>query len=94
MAVLMLIFMICATRTNIVYTLIFLSLLVVFLLLSSAYWSLAGGKTTSGNRCVKVNIAPCLYLDKIHEVNANSTFLAFRGRELRFSLRAFWASIC
>ncbi|KAJ5475733.1 hypothetical protein N7475_001462 [Penicillium sp. IBT 31633x] len=53
MAVLMLIFMICATRTNIVYTLIFLSLLVVFLLLSSAYWSLAGGKTTSGNRCVK-----------------------------------------
>jgi succinate-acetate transporter protein len=36
MAVLMLIFMICATRTNMVYTLIFLSLLLVFLLLSSA----------------------------------------------------------
>ncbi|KAJ5098362.1 hypothetical protein N7532_005363 [Penicillium argentinense] len=53
MAVLMLIFMICATRTNIVYTLIFLSLLVVFLLLSSAYWQLAEGDASVGDRCVK-----------------------------------------
>ncbi|KAJ5757392.1 uncharacterized protein N7511_006086 [Penicillium nucicola] len=53
MAVLMLIFMICATRTNIVYTLIFLSLLIVFLLLTSAYWLLGGGNTATGNRCVK-----------------------------------------
>ena len=54
MAVLMLIFMICATRTNIVYTLIFLSLLVVFLLLSSAYWLLGKGNAATGDRCVKV----------------------------------------
>ncbi|KAJ5242807.1 uncharacterized protein N7469_001134 [Penicillium citrinum] len=53
MAVLMLIFMICATRTNMVYTLIFLSLLLVFLLLSSAYWRLAEGDSTVGNKCVK-----------------------------------------
>jgi succinate-acetate transporter protein len=56
MAVLMLIFMICATRTNIVYTLIFLTLLVVFLLLSSAYWLLAEGSLSAGNKCVKVSI--------------------------------------
>ncbi|ODM14441.1 Protein alcS [Aspergillus cristatus] len=52
MAVLMLIFMICATRTNVVYTLIFLSLLLVFLLLSSAYWRLGLGDAVVGNRCV------------------------------------------
>ncbi|KAJ5291915.1 hypothetical protein N7478_001166 [Penicillium angulare] len=53
MAVLMLIFMICATRTNMVYTLIFLSLLLVFLLLSGAYWDLGGGNAVVGERCVK-----------------------------------------
>ncbi|OQD86324.1 hypothetical protein PENANT_c008G03699 [Penicillium antarcticum] len=53
MAVLMLIFMICATRTNIVYTLIFLSLMIVFLLLSSAYWLLGEGSAATGDRCVK-----------------------------------------
>ncbi|KAJ5211574.1 uncharacterized protein N7498_003220 [Penicillium cinerascens] len=53
MAVLMLIFMICATRTNIVYTLIFLGLLLVFLLLTAAYWQLGQGNTAIGNRCVK-----------------------------------------
>jgi len=53
MAVLMLIFMVCATRTNLVYTLIFLSLLLVFLLLSSAYWTLGEGSAAVGARCVK-----------------------------------------
>lgn len=59
MAVLMLIFMICATRINVVYVLIFLSLLLVFLLLSSAYWVLGQGDAATGNRCVKVSINPC-----------------------------------
>lgn len=58
MAVLMLIFMICALRTNVVYTLIFLSLLIVFLLLSSAYWTLGEGSAAVGARCVKVYITP------------------------------------
>ena len=61
MAVLMLIFMICATRINVVYTLIFLCLLLVFLLLSSAYWELGQGNAAVGDRCVKVSINPCLY---------------------------------
>ncbi|KAF9253759.1 hypothetical protein DTO013E5_2178 [Penicillium roqueforti] len=53
MAVLMFIFMICATRINVVYTLIFLSLLMVFLLLSAAYWQLGQGNASVGDRCVK-----------------------------------------
>ncbi|KAJ6118158.1 hypothetical protein N7471_014035 [Penicillium samsonianum] len=53
MAVLMLIFMICATRINVVYTLIFLNLLLVFLLLSAAYWQLGQGNAAIGDRCVK-----------------------------------------
>lgn len=60
MAVMMLIFMICATRTNVVYTLIFLSLLLVFLLLSSAYWRLGAGDALSGNRCVVVSAFPLI----------------------------------
>lgn len=59
MAVLMLIFMICATRTNVVYTLIFLSLLLVFILLSSAYWRLGLGDAAVGNRCVIVSPFHC-----------------------------------
>ncbi|KAJ5382202.1 GPR1/FUN34/yaaH protein [Penicillium concentricum] len=53
MAVLMLIFLICSTRINVVYTVIFLFLLVVFLLLSSAYWQLGQGNAAIGDRCVK-----------------------------------------
>ncbi|CAG8055297.1 unnamed protein product [Penicillium salamii] len=52
MAVLMVIFMICATRINVVYTFIFLSLLLVFLFLSAAYWQLGQGNSIVGNRCV------------------------------------------
>ncbi|KAJ5352099.1 GPR1/FUN34/yaaH protein [Penicillium brevicompactum] len=51
--VLMVIFMICATRINVVYTLIFLSLLLVFLFLSAAYWQLGQANSIVGNRCVK-----------------------------------------
>ncbi|KAJ5826572.1 GPR1/FUN34/yaaH protein [Penicillium robsamsonii] len=53
MAVLMLIFLICSTRINVVYTAIFLFLLLVFLLLSSAYWQLGQGNAAIGGRCVK-----------------------------------------
>lgn len=75
MAVLMLIFMICATRTNLVYTLIFLSLLIVFLLLSSAYWTLGEGSAAVGARCVKV--CHTLIQDyPICKVKSNSVFLA------------------
>ncbi|KAL4900472.1 protein alcS [Aspergillus multicolor] len=53
MAILMLIFLICATRTNLVYTFIFLNLFLVFILLSAGYWSLGEGHAVVGSRCVK-----------------------------------------
>ncbi|KAJ5188147.1 GPR1/FUN34/yaaH protein [Penicillium cf. griseofulvum] len=53
MAVLMLIFLVCSTRINVVYTLIFVFLLLVFLFLSAAYWQLGQGNTAIGNRCIK-----------------------------------------
>jgi uncharacterized protein len=61
MAILMLIFMICATRTNIVYTLIFLSLIVVFLLLTAGYWQSAEGNAATGGRCIVVSSSPLSY---------------------------------
>jgi succinate-acetate transporter protein len=57
MAILMLIFLICATRTNLVYTFIFLTLLLVFLFLSAGYWRLGEGDAVVGDRCVKVRRA-------------------------------------
>lgn len=56
MGVLMFIFMICATRTNVVLTLIFMSLLMVFIMLTAAYWRLGLGDAVVGNRCVVVSI--------------------------------------
>lgn len=64
MAVLMFVFMICATRTNLVYTLIFLSLLIVFLMLSSAYWTLGVGNASTGNKCVVVSSLESCYFWK------------------------------
>ncbi|KAE8396345.1 Protein alcS [Aspergillus alliaceus] len=52
MAVLVTIYMICATRTNAVYVLIFASLIIVFVLLAAAYWRLADADTVTGNRLV------------------------------------------
>lgn len=95
MAVLMFIFMVCATRTNIVYTLIFLSLLIVFLLLSSAYWLLGEGSAATGDRCVKVielrraEILSCLELTYILIL----TF-RFRGLGLHSLLQVYLAFTC
>ncbi|KAL4874800.1 GPR1/FUN34/yaaH family-domain-containing protein [Aspergillus karnatakaensis] len=61
MSLLMLIFLVCATRTNAVYTLIFLCLLLVFLLLTAGYWALGAGDSTVGNRCVK-GAGACLFI--------------------------------
>lgn len=77
----MLIFMICATRTNVIYTLIFLSLFLVFILLTSGYWKLGEGNMGAGDRCVKVslksyssNLGPADMLD-----HTNSNFSALGG---------------
>lgn len=52
----MFIFMVCATRTNVVLTLIFMSLFMVFVMLTAAYWRLGLGDAVVGNRCVVVSI--------------------------------------
>ncbi|KAF4207040.1 hypothetical protein CNMCM8927_003873 [Aspergillus lentulus] len=52
MGVLMLIFLICATRTNAVYVLIFTTLTLVFVFLSGAYWRLAVADAPVGNRLI------------------------------------------
>ncbi|PKX90437.1 transcriptional activator of ethanol catabolism AlcS [Aspergillus novofumigatus IBT 16806] len=52
MGVLMLIFLICATRTNAVYVAIFMTLTLVFAFLSGAYWRLAVADAFVGNRLI------------------------------------------
>lgn len=55
MAVLMFIFMICATRTNVVYTLIFLFLFLVFYIIVIRLLANGPWRQTVGNRCVVVS---------------------------------------
>ncbi|CAI7625527.1 unnamed protein product [Penicillium pancosmium] len=50
MGLLMLIYTICATRTNIIYVVIFASLILVFALLAAAYWQLGKENEVIGNR--------------------------------------------
>ncbi|KAJ5528378.1 hypothetical protein N7513_012537 [Penicillium frequentans] len=50
MALLMLIYTVCATRTNIVFVLIFACLIFVFSLLAAAYWKLGLEDEVTGNR--------------------------------------------
>ncbi|KAE8168704.1 GPR1/FUN34/YaaH-class plasma membrane protein [Aspergillus tamarii] len=52
MAILVTIYMVCATRTNAVYVLIFAALIVVFVCLAAAYWRLADGDAIIGNRLI------------------------------------------
>lgn len=65
MAVLMVIYTVCATRTNIVYVVIFTALIVLFALLAAAYWRLGQGDVVVGNRLTVVSSAifadsPCV----------------------------------
>lgn len=55
MALLMLIYTICASRTNVVYFIIFATLIVVFSLLAAAYWHIGLGYEASANRLVVVS---------------------------------------
>ncbi|KAE8340823.1 hypothetical protein BDV24DRAFT_164042 [Aspergillus arachidicola] len=52
MAILVTIYMICATRTNLVYVLIFAALILVFVCLAAAYWCLADGDAVVGSRLI------------------------------------------
>lgn len=57
MGILMFIFLLCATRTNAVYVLIFVTLTLVFVFLSAAYWRLAVADTVVGNRLIVVRLS-------------------------------------
>ncbi|KAJ5594826.1 GPR1/FUN34/YaaH-class plasma membrane protein [Penicillium hispanicum] len=61
MALLMLIYTICATRINVLFVLIFMSLIVVFCLLAAAYWNLGAGDEVMGNR-LTVGAGAALFL--------------------------------
>lgn len=54
MGLLMLIYAVCATRTNLVYVLIFTSLIVVFSLLAATYWKLGQEDEVTGDRLTVV----------------------------------------
>lgn len=56
MALLMLIYSVCATRTNLVFVLIFASLILVFSLLAAAYWKLGLEDAVMGNRLTVVSL--------------------------------------
>ncbi|EEA19410.1 hypothetical protein TMatcc_009544 [Talaromyces marneffei ATCC 18224] len=53
MAILMLVFLICSTRTNLVYAIIFFLLIPVFCLLAAGDWTLAEGNEDASVRCIK-----------------------------------------
>lgn len=55
MGLLMFIYALCATRTNIVYVAIFTSLILVFSLLAASYWKVGKGEIVVGNRLTVVS---------------------------------------
>lgn len=63
MAVPTFVFMICSLRTNIMYFLIFLFLVLGFTLLSGSYWQLAQENVTMAHRLQVVSLSkPMIYL--------------------------------
>jgi hypothetical protein len=88
MGVLMLIFLICATRTNAVYVAIFTTLTLVFVFLSGAYWRLAVADAIVGNRLIVVR--PSLLPVACAMANTDGMY---RQPVLHCSWRACWVSI-
>lgn len=61
MAILMVIYMVCATRINVVFFLIFAALIVFFCLLAAGYWRLGLGDAVIGNRLMVVSLLALAY---------------------------------
>lgn len=61
MALLMFIYMICATRINMVFVGIFAGLILVFSLLAAAYWRLGLGDAIIGNRLTVVSFVGLVF---------------------------------
>ena len=59
MAVLCLIYLVCAVRTNIVFVVIFLGLFMVFALLTGSYWQHAQGAADLANKLQVVRAIFC-----------------------------------
>jgi hypothetical protein len=63
MALLMLIYAICAIRTNVIFLIIFTALVFFFSLLAAAYWRMALGDILTGNRLSVVSfISPEVFV--------------------------------
>lgn len=88
----MLIYTICATRTNIIYVVLFTSLILVFCLLAAAYWRLGKEDAINGNRLTVVRLTSNKPTKLSKAVNANS--YSHRVPAQRCSWRLCWASIC
>lgn len=56
MALLMVIYTICASRINLPFFIIFLSLVMTFALLAAAYWKIGEGNEVVGNRLTVVSL--------------------------------------
>lgn len=73
MAMLMFVYMLCASRTNAVYVAIFFSLIIFFSLAAAAYWHLGAGNMELGDRLVVVS--PLAYRAQTMESSYLSTLI-------------------
>jgi hypothetical protein len=62
MALLMLIYAICATRTNAIFVAIFTSLILVFSLLAASYWKVGMGDVVVANRLTVVSFIHYIFI--------------------------------
>lgn len=89
----MTIYMVCATRTNLVYVIIFAALIPVFALLAAAYWRLGVGDKAGGERLVVVCPALSgLAFDPTYNARQLSNPSTRRAPALVFFSRVFSAS--
>lgn len=58
MGLLCLIYLVAALRTNVVFVIIFATLVIAFGLLAGAYWQLAEANTSQGSRLLVVSSVP------------------------------------
>lgn len=80
----MVIYMICATRTNLVYVTIFFSLIVFFCLAAASFWRMGVGDMVTGERLVVVSLVlPYTSLDHLILTFGFST-LGIRCHSLRY----------
>ena len=75
----MLVYTICATRTNVIYVCIFTSLILVFSLLAAAYWQLGQENEVLGNRLTVVSLKIAFDSANGHIAESTSNKRNYRG---------------